>query len=201
MSRREKPRSKSARPSGERDFDNVGSDEIVAASGYMSAAFSRYAVIAVLLHIFVLAATVAEFYLVPYWTLYGRAVLALRLPLLLFVAFYARCCGTVGVAKMYGSGAPAKTLRALRPTPLLAVWLILGYIDLYGVRIPSLFLDAASKWIPDSGQTVEAGLLRAAIGVVVVFEYHLTLNLVYQQGIRNNVRYNLLLRSQKAWLV
>lgn len=196
MPRREKPRSKSGRSTGPRDFDNISMDEIRSAAPYMSKVFSRYAFIAVVLHITVIAATVAEFLLVPWWTLYGRAVLVLRLPLLLFVAVYACCCGTVGVAMMYGSGAPGKTLRSLRPTPLLSAWLFLGYIDLYLVRIPSLFIDAASGWIPDSGQTVQAGLLRAAIGLAVIFEFHLTLNLVYQQGVRNNVRYNLLVRSQ-----
>lgn len=197
MPRRDKLRPKTSR-TGPRDFDNISDDEVMRAAPYMSRVFARYAFIAALLHIVVIAVTAGEFLLVPWWTLYGRAVVVLRLLLLLFVATFSCCHGVVHVAMMYGSGAEGKTLRALRPTPVLAVWLILGYIDLYLVRIPSLVLDAASGLIPDSGQSVEAGMLRAAIGLAVVFEFHLTLNLVYQQGIRRNVLYNLLMRAQQS---
>ena len=199
--RRTQPRRNKSRAkpkTAPRDFGNLGVDEIRAAAPYMSKVFARYVFISVVLHVVVVSSTVGEFFLVPWWTLYGRAITAVRLVLLLFVALYACCCGTVRVAKMYGSGASGKTLRALRPMPILAVWLMLGYIDLYLVRIPSIVLDSASGWIPGAGQSVEAGLLRAAIGLVAVFEFHLTLNLVYQQGVRNNVRYNLLVRPSQV---
>lgn len=175
-----------------RDFDTITRDEIEDTAPHMSRVFSRYVWISIFLHASILAVTAGEFLIVPWWTLYGRAVLAVRLLLLLCVGMYATCCGVVRVVYMYGSGLPGKTLRAMRPMPVLAMWLILGYIDLYLVRIPSIFIDAASPFIPGQGQTLQAGLLRSALGFVLIFEFHLTLNLVYQKGVRWNVLFNLL---------
>ncbi len=191
--RRDRLRSKVR--TGPRDFDSISKEEINEMGPRMSRVFARYAFIAAFLHAVVIGITVGEFLLVPWWTLYGRIIVAVRLLLLVLVAMCACCCGAgVRVASMYGSGMPGKVLRSLRPTPILALWLILGYVDLYAVRIPSIFLDAASFLIPRLGQSVQEGLLRAAIGFAMIFEFHLTLNLVYQQGVRRNVRFNLLMK-------
>lgn len=193
-SRRDKSHRKSKQRSSPRDFDSVTRNEIESLAPQMSRVFARYVCISIFLHASVVAVTVGEFVIVPWWTLYGRAVVAVRLLLLVCIGLYACCCGVVRVAYMYGTGMPGKTLRAMRPVSALAVWLILGYVDLYAVRIPSIVLDLASPFIPGAGQSPQAGMLRAAIGFALVFEFHLTRNLVYQQGVRRNVYFNLLLR-------
>jgi hypothetical protein len=170
-------------------FETIASSVIKRAAPIMSRVFIRYALTAAMLHIVVLGVTVCELILVPWWTLYVRAILLVRLACLLAVVFGA-CCYCVGrpvrVAEMYGTGAPNKTARALSATPLLGAWLVLGYIDV-GLRVLSVVADAVSVALPPAGQVAQAGLLRAAIGVPIVFEFHLTLNLIYQQGIRHNV--------------
>lgn len=192
-------RLRAAAPAAARDLDSVTFDEVRRAAPRMSRAFARCAAAAAVLHAAVVAATVAEFLVVPWWTLYARALTAVRLVVLACVALHAGCCcGRVPVVAMYGPGAPGKTLRALRPAPVLAAWLALGYAELYCVRIPGIAVDAAAGLIPGSGQTLEAGLLRAAVGVAVAAEFHLALHLVYQRGVRQNVAENLLAARRRT---
>ena len=181
-----------------RDFDTISKDEFARAIPRLSRVFMRYACIGVFLHILVIAVTVGEVFLVPWWTLYLRAILVPRILLLAWVALCATCCNYVPVAIMYRPGTPVKYLRTLRPVPFLSFWLMLGYIDVYVLRIPSIFLDASAVLWPGSDQTLEASLLRAAIDVAVVLEFYITLNVIYEQGVRRNVLYNLLIKPAQA---
>ena len=72
------------------------------------------------------------------------------------------------------------------------------YVDVYLLRIPSILLDATAPLRPESGQAVEPSLLRAAIDVAVVLEFYITLNVIYEQGVRRNVLYNLLIKPSQA---
>ena len=69
-----------------RDFDTISKDELVRASARLSRVFVRYACIGVFLHILVIAVTIGEVFLVPWWTLYLRANLQPRILLLAWVA-------------------------------------------------------------------------------------------------------------------
>ncbi len=181
-----------------RDFDTISKDELMRAMPRLSRVFMRYACIGVFLHLLVIAVTIGEVFLVPWWSLYLRAILVPRILLLGWVALCATCCNYVPVALLYRPGTPVKYLRTLRTVPLLALWLMLGYIDVYLLRIPSIILDATAPLWPTSGQTVEASLLRAAIDVAVVLEFYITLNVIYEQGVRRNVLYNLLIKPTQA---
>ena len=181
-----------------RDFDTISKDEVMRAMPRLSRVFMRYACISLFLHILVIAVTIGEVFLLPWWTLYLRAILVPRILLLAWVALCGTCCGYVPVALLYRPGSPVKYLRTFRPVPFLAFWLMLGYIDVYLLRIPSIILDATAPLWPESGQPVEASLLRAAIDVAVVLEFYITLNLIYEQGVRRNVLYNLLIKPTQT---
>ncbi len=181
-----------------RDFDTISKDEMVRATPRLSRVFMRYACIGIFMHLLVIAVTIGEVFLVPWWTLYLRAILVPRILLLAWVALCATCCGYVPVALLYRPGTPIKYLRTLRPVPCLAFWLMLGYIDVYLLRIPSILLDVTAPLWPESGQTVQMSLLRVAIDVAVVLEFYITLNIIYEQGVRRNVLYNLLIKPTQT---
>ena len=178
-----------------RKLENISRKEVRQTAPWLSRVFTRYVFVAALLHVLVIGVTLFEVYLVPWWTLYFRIIVAVRLALLLWVGICTSCCCTVPVVLMYRDPIVDHKLRALRKTPSLVLWLLLGYVDYYVFRIPGIFLDAVSPLLPGSGQTVHAALLRVAIGIVVLFEFRASLHFLYTCGVVNNVDLNLRLRK------
>ncbi len=162
----------------------------------MARVFTRYVLVAAGLHTLVIAATVAEAFLVPWWTLYFRAIVAVRLVLLLWIALFTPCCTVIPVVHLYRDPAVDNRLRASRRLPALALWLALSYVDYYIFRIPALLLDIASPFIPSAGQPVNAAVARVAVDLLVIAELGAALHFVYDCGILTNVNRNL--RSHHA---
>jgi hypothetical protein len=157
--------------------------------------FLRYISITIFLHLTVVAVTVVEAVYVPFWTLYLRAILLPRIFLLLWLIFCGMCCAAINVGHLYRPGRVVKYARTFRAVPALGLWLLLGYVDLYVVRYPSIIIDVTAPLWVDTGQKVEASLLRAAIDVAVVCEFYLARNVIYEQGVRRNVVFNLLRKN------
>lgn len=185
-----RPQRKKKRRQRKKVLDDFTKKEVLAATPYLSFIFSKYAFLGVFVGVFVIAFTVGEIVLVPYFTLYFRAVGALRTLLLLCIALRARLVRDYQIVYMSGNGNSAKHIRALRRAPLLWLWYALSSLDLWLARLPPIFLDAYSIWNPVPGQLPAAGMLRVALDLVVAFELLWTRNIVITQGLRRNVIYN-----------
>ena len=161
----------------------------------MARVFTRYVLVAAGLHALVIAATVAEAFLVPWWTLYFRIIVAVRLALLLWIALFVPCCSVIPVVHLYRDPAIDNRIRASRRLPALALWLVLSYADYYIFRIPALLLNIASPFIPGAGQPVNAAVTRVAVDLLVLAEFGTALHFVYDCGILSNVNHNLRAKS------
>lgn len=178
-----------------RDLDDeITEHEKEGQASRMSSFLGRYVMVASLCHLLVVALTIAEAVWIPWWTLYARVIIALRALCLVWVAVYAQCLGVVPVLNMYGSGIRGKIAKSLRVMPTLAIWYILGVVDLYVCRYLMILLDIVSPLIPESEQTPVMALARVVIGILLIVEYNATLNLVYIHGVRVNVDYHLVRR-------
>lgn len=172
-------------------IDNVTKQEMAKATPRLSRAFVRYASLALLLHLLVVGATVFEFIYVPLWTLYLRFLLLPRIVILFLIVIRATCCLAINVGQMYRPGSIVKYLRTLSSTPMLWLWMVLGYADL-ALRILSFFLDVSAPLWLQTGQPPVMSYLRAGIDVLVIAEFFATRNIIYEQGVRRNVVLNLL---------
>jgi len=168
----------------------------VAASAFrpLARTFMRYVTIALILGLLVVAATVAQMVLAPWWTLYLRAIAFVRVLFLTLLLFGMCVCRPVHVLQLYGTGEASQSLVALRPVPLLAFWRILGYADLFVGRILPILMDllslATHQQLPPS-----RALLRIGVSVVVLVEYFVEVWLVHELGIWANVKKRLLLKK------
>ena len=171
-------------------MDDYTKTQVKAANPWLSFIFSKYAFFGVFVGVFVVLFTVGEFLLVPYFTLFFRGVGAFRTLLLFMIALRARLKRDYRIVSMFGSGDSAKQIRALSNAPLLWLWYVLSSFDLWFARVPPLFLDLYSVFEPVAGQLPAAGLLRAALDLVVLFELLWVRNIVITQGLRRNVKFN-----------
>ena len=125
-------------------------------------------------------------------TLLGFRILAVIRSAMLLVLTVSTCtCVNVKVHQLYGTGESYQSFVALRALPLLLLWHLIGYFDLYIGRILPLILDFF-RVATQSGIPVEVTLTRISIDVLVIIIYFIEVYLVEARGIRLNLRTNVL---------
>ena len=174
-------------------LDSVPPTQVAYRGRVLRRTFRFWAWWAVLVHALLAALTVA--YAVVWWhtgyvgVLFARALVLVRLVLLLrVIAISVRVVRLVGVGRYY------KIVRHLWRHPSLAWWWVVGFVDLYTVRVLVPIVNIVHFTVfavpgHDSALQFAAYLL---LDVLFVAEFYVTLHFVYYRGIRQNIRKNLI---------
>ena len=119
-----------------------------------------------------------------------RIFAVIRAALLLVLTTSSCMCVTVKVHQLWGTGEPYQSFTALRALPLLLIWHLLGYIDLYIGRILPLILEFFR--IPTTDDPIEVTLSRVGIDILLILIYFMEFYFVEARGIRINLTRNVL---------
>ena len=154
-------------------------------------------VVALFFGIVVIAITALQIVFEPFWwTLYLRSLAFVRTVILLFLVLRICLCRRISVLRLYGMGEESQCTSTVKRVFLLWAWRFLGYLDLCVGRILPLIADVVSLAARPDIPAMHA-LIRLGVGVVVLIEYYMSMWLVHERGIWDNVNANLYLRKAK----
>ncbi len=168
------------RARGWRSLDEVPRAEVDCNRRRLQRAFKRYVLVALAAHAALAALTVAY---IAVWhrtgyvaVLYARALIVVRIVLLLRVlAIDIDVVLLVGVRRYY------KVVRHFAVHPALALWLWVGFVDLFALRYKALLIDLVHFTLSGTAGTSQFAAYLL-LDVLYIVEFHFTFYVVYWAG-------------------
>ena len=157
--------------------------------------FKRYVFLVLIIHFILLLVT--SLFIVTWWKsgyvviLFFRAIALLRFLLLLLVL-----CISIEVETIIGVQQYYKRLRHFMRYPSLGLWLLLGFFDLYVLRVTILVVDIIFFFVTNKYISIQF-LSYITLDLAYIAEFHVTLYILYNFGVVRNVRMNLLWQRKR----
>ncbi len=179
-----------------RDLDHINTTELNERKNILQRYFKKRVFFALLFHIFILIATLTYIYFLLESTFIRVVFISVLNVFRIFLLIYILMKREILIVYIYGVDNYYKILRHVSFYPSLGLWLLIGFIDFYIIRLKIPIIDFLYffLWRRNDWRIF---LIYLSLDLFYIFDFYFTLHIVYYKGIRQNVKRNLLSRRRK----
>ena len=179
-----------------RSLDHINTTELNERKNILQRYFKKRVFFALLFHIFILIATLTYIYFLLESTFIRVVFISVLNVFRIFLLIYILMKREILIVYIYGVDNYYKILRHVSFYPSLGLWLLIGFIDFYIIRLKIPIIDFLYffLWRRNDWRIF---LIYLSLDLFYIFDFYFTLHIVYYKGIRQNVKRNLLSRRRK----